>query len=142
MTRKRGSVAEAAALTVLFLVCPVFCNAADWGSLPAPTSKRIVLHGVAVDPASGALRKESIPVLDEAATVLGQTSAAVVVAGSESTTLPRKIQIPPQECPQEIVRSYFMTHGVPHNRVTEVAWLSPDPADSVTNQCRVGFLAD
>lgn len=139
--KARLSTVLAFGVAIPILASATIAAASEWGSLPAPTHKQVVLHGVSVDWDHGTIRPESIPVLDEAATALGQSEATLVVAATDDIAMPRRLQIPPQQCPQDIVRNYLATHGVNKPRVTELVWLSPDPIDNAVAACQIGFLS-
>ena len=116
--------------------------------LQAPTHRRIVLHGVALDWERGAVQPDSAPILDEAVGLLKEGGSVEVVVLTEPSPAGSEQEPPARACGASIVRNYLADHGLSMARLMSVTVPPPHPpsllalASDGSAHCRVGFVVD
>ena len=105
-------------------------------AVPAPTKERIVLHGI-VDFNESTIRPESIPLLQEAATMLNaRGNLGVVVEGHSDSTGSTEYNVQLSLRRAETVRNYLVTLGVDKDRIAVIGKGASEPI--ATNDTREG----
>ena len=81
------------------------------------SSRRIVLHGVDIDPGTGSIRPDALPVLDAAVEILstGEGTIEIVAQRSESSSEPFDPVL--EQRLAAVVQEYLMQHGIAAARI-------------------------
>lgn len=103
---------------------------------PEPVAEKIVLRGVNFDFDKSNIRSDAAVILDEAAVVLGGSSAAVSVEGHTDWTGTDAYNQGLSERRAESVRGYLVDHGVDGSRLSTVGYGESRPISS--NETREG----
>jgi OOP family OmpA-OmpF porin len=105
-------------------------------AVPAPTKEQIVLHGT-VDFDKSTIRPGSIPLLQEAATMLNaRGNLGVVVEGYSDSKGSTEYNMKLSLRRAETVRNYLVTLGVDKNRIVVIGKGTSEPI--ATNDTREG----
>jgi outer membrane protein OmpA-like peptidoglycan-associated protein len=85
---------------------------------PAPVKKKIVLRSVHFDFNKATIRKDAVPVLDEAVNVLkDEGTVAVITAGHTDSIGSDAYNMKLSKRRAEAVRDYLVKHGIPTKRI-------------------------
>jgi len=98
---------------------------------PPPVKKKIVLRSVHFDFNKATIRKDAIPVLDEAVNVLkDEGTVAVIVAGHTDSIGSDAYNMKLSRRRADAVRDYLVKHGIPAKRIRVEAFGKRNPVAS------------